>query len=27
VRLSWMHSRLCTGISVRWLLRKVGVAR
>lgn len=27
VRLSWMHSRLCTGISVRWVLRKVGVAR
>lgn len=27
VQLSWMHSRLCTGISVRWLLRKLGVAR
>lgn len=27
VRLSWMHSRLCTGISVRWLLRKLGAAR
>ncbi|MBL8726799.1 MAG: glycosyltransferase family 2 protein [Planctomycetes bacterium] len=27
VRLSWMHSRLCTGISIRWVLRKVGVAR
>ncbi len=27
VRLSWMHSRLCTGISIRWLLRKLGVAR
>lgn len=27
VRLSWMHSRLCTGISIRWVLRKVGLAR
>ncbi len=27
LRLSWMHSRLCTGISVRWVLRHLGVAR
>lgn len=27
VALSWMHSRICTGISVRWVLRRLGVAR
>lgn len=27
VALSWMHSRICTGISVRWTLRRLGLAR
>ena len=27
VRLSWMHSRICTGISMRWVFGKLGLVR
>ncbi|MBX3464588.1 MAG: glycosyltransferase [Planctomycetes bacterium] len=27
VRLSWLHSRICTGLSVRWALRRLGFGR
>jgi len=27
VRLSWMHSRICTGISMRWFFGKLGLVR